>query len=69
VQALAARYGKALLIDRATEVDLGFDRGVLAQMFGMLSRYEDDEIPVAPSEVAALRAFFAEWAEELNAAE
>jgi hypothetical protein len=68
VRALAVRYGKALLIDRAAEVDPGFDRGVLAQMFGMLSRYQDDEIPVAPSELAALRAFFAEWAAELNSA-
>jgi hypothetical protein len=67
VQALAARYSKALLIDRAAEVDLGFDRAVLAQMFGMLSRYEDDEIPVASAELASIRAFFAEWAEELKA--
>ena len=69
VRALVDRYGKALLMDRAAEVDPGFDRGVLAQMFGALNRIADGKIPVSPSEVAGLRAFFAEWAEELNAAE
>ncbi|MFC0546754.1 nucleotidyl transferase AbiEii/AbiGii toxin family protein [Kutzneria chonburiensis] len=68
VHALAARYGKRLLMDRAAEVDAGFDPGVLAQMFAKLSRIGDRNIPVAPADVPALRAFFAEWAAELNSA-
>lgn len=67
VHALAARYGKRLLMDRAAEVDAGFDAGVLAQMFATLGRIADKNIPAAPADVADLRAFFAEWAAELNA--
>jgi len=69
VRALAVRYGKALLMDRAAEVDPGFDSRVLSQMFGALNRIADGKIPVAATEVPALRAFFAEWAKELNASE
>ena len=69
VYALAARYGKELLLDRAAEVDAGFDTGVLGQMFALLGRYADEEIPVAHTEVSALRAFFSEWAAELNSAD
>ncbi len=66
VRALAARYGKSLLMERAAEVDAGFDSRVLAQMFGSLSRFTDDQIPIPIMEVADLRRFFAEWTEELN---
>lgn len=66
VRALADRYGKALLMERAAEVDAGFDHGVLAQMFGTLNRFADDQIPVPASDVAGLRAFFAEWAQQLT---
>ena len=65
--ALALRYGKPLVLQRAAEVDTGFDVGVLAQMFGSLTRFTDEQIPVAPGDVAALRSFFAEWAAELSA--
>jgi hypothetical protein len=52
----------------ATCLGPSFDPGVLAEMFTTLGRIADKNIPVAPEEVAALRAFFAEWAAELNSA-
>ncbi len=68
VYVLANRYGKTLLMQRAAEVDAGFDPGVLAQMIDSLGRFADDEIPVAATDVPALRAFFAEWTAELSSA-
>lgn len=68
VHVLAARYGKAALMERAAEVDPGFDAGVLAEMFGVLNRIADKKLPVAAADVPALRAFFAGWAAELSSA-
>lgn len=64
---LARRYGTETLIQRAEEVDLGFDRAVLAQMLGSLSRFRDEEIPIEPANVDALRSFFSQWRQELDA--
>jgi Nucleotidyl transferase AbiEii toxin, Type IV TA system len=65
VYALAARFGKELLVARAAEVDMGFDTDVFAQMLGTLSRFDDDELPIADDQVPALKAFFASRAAEL----
>ncbi|MEO6083341.1 MAG: nucleotidyl transferase AbiEii/AbiGii toxin family protein [Umezawaea sp.] len=65
VYALATRFGKELLVARAAEVDMGFDTDVFAQMLGALSRFDDDELPIADDQVPALKAFFASWAAEL----
>ncbi|GAA4029048.1 hypothetical protein GCM10022247_62630 [Allokutzneria multivorans] len=67
VHALAERYGKAFLLRRAAEVDQGFDERVLAEMFRFLPRWKDDDLPVPPDEVGAVREFFADWARELEA--
>ena len=62
---LAQRFGKEVLMQRAGEVDLGFDRGVLSTMMLTIERFSDDELPL-PAEVAAeLRRFFRDWASEL----
>jgi hypothetical protein len=66
VYALAARYDKALLLERAAEVDAGFDRRAFADMLRALARFTDTELPVNPTEGPALRAFFAAWADELS---
>ncbi|MFB9905929.1 nucleotidyl transferase AbiEii/AbiGii toxin family protein [Allokutzneria oryzae] len=68
VYVLAARFGTSLLVERAAEVDHGFDAQVLAEMFRTLSRYQDADIPVPSDEVKALRAFFVSWGEELASA-
>ena len=66
VFALAQRFSKDLLIRRAAEVDAGFDLTVLATMMGFLSRFRDDEIPVAAERVDDVRSFFGRWQEELR---
>ena len=63
---LAQRFGRAVLLARAAEVDLGFDRGVLAEMMRTIDRFADDELPITPEQVDAMRAFFRDWADELG---
>jgi hypothetical protein len=68
VYVLARRFGKDTLLARATQIDAGFDRAVLAAMLATLDRLTDTEIPLpdgtAPAE---FRAFYATWQAELSA--
>ena len=65
---LAHRFGKDVLLGRATQIDAGFDANVLAGMIATLVRFTDNEIPVPDgSAVAELRAFYATWRSELEA--
>jgi hypothetical protein len=66
VYALAARFGREALLQSEAEVDLGFDVEVFAQMLSTLARFRNADLPVAPEEIPALRAFFAEWVDELR---
>lgn len=66
VYALAQRLDRSLLIERATEVDLGFDPLVLAEMMTTIDRFDDAELPVDPDDVAEIRAFFQQWVIELT---
>lgn len=66
VFALAQHFDRSVIMQRAAEVDLGFDRRVLAEMMMTIDRFDDDELPIDPSEVASLRAFFEYWADELR---
>lgn len=66
VYVLAQRFGKHLLLEQAQSLDAGFDRVVLAQMLGTLSRFTPDEIPLAANELDAATAFFSAWAQELR---
>ena len=66
VWVLAQRFSRSLILYWALQVDLGIDLGVLAEMMRTLDRFADDEIPVAPTDVAELRRFFAKWAESLD---
>jgi len=61
VYTLAERYDTDLLLHRAMQIDPGFDPAVLTTMIGSLNRFDDDEIPIAPCDVAALRDFFRRW--------
>ena len=68
VYVLARRFGKELLLARATQIDAGFDATVLAGMIATLDRFTDSEIPVLDgSSAAELRAFYAAWRTELTA--
>lgn len=63
---LAERFGKEVLLARAAEVDLGFDGGILAEMLRTIDRFTDDELPLRPEFATNVRAFFRQWAEELQ---
>jgi hypothetical protein len=68
VYVLAHRFGKDILLDRAAQIDAGFDTNVLGGMIATLDRFTDDEIPVPDGlSVAELRAFYATWRSELPA--
>lgn len=68
VYVLARRFGKNILLARATQIDAGFDTKVLADMIATLDRFTDSEIPVPDgSSAAELRAFYAAWRSELAA--
>lgn len=66
VYVLANRFDLELMLARAAEIDHGLDHSVLAAMIRTVSRFSDDEIPIAEDEVASLRAFFAGWADQLG---
>jgi predicted nucleotidyltransferase component of viral defense system len=65
VYVLVQRFGRAVLLERAAEVDGGFDHRLLVDMFRSLDRFTDDDIPIADNERESLRAYFRDWAEEL----
>ncbi len=64
---LAQRFGRPTLLERAREVDPGFEENVLAEMLRTLNRFVDDEIPIDVDQVPHVRAFFRDWAVELSA--
>lgn len=50
VYVLAQRFGRTVLLERAAALD----------------RFTDDEVPIATSDVDTVRAFFREWANDLE---
>lgn len=69
VFALAQRFDRGVLVERAAEVDLGLDRIRLAEMMRTIDRFADEEmLPVDRGVVAAVRDFFRSWADELERA-
>jgi hypothetical protein len=66
VYVLAQRFGKGPLQRHASELDAGFDTAVLAQMIRTIERFEDDEIPLPPSDLSQAKEFFSTWAEDLR---
>jgi len=69
VHQLAQRFGRQTLLAHATEIDNGFDRHVLASMMRSLDRFTDAELPLDGVSPAELRAYFSDWARELDAPE
>lgn len=66
VYVLAQRFGGEALLQQAASLDAGFDTTVLTQMMTTIARFDDDEIPLAPSQIEPAREFFRRWAEELR---
>lgn len=65
VYALAERFGREVLVERASQVDLGFDLVVLAEMMTTIDRFADDELPIGCADVESVRRFFHKWADEI----
>lgn len=63
---LSRIFDQTSLMERAATIDLGFTSDVLAQSIAALNRFKDLDIPIEPSEVPALRAFFRDWMEQLH---
>lgn len=63
---LAQRFGKEVLLRRASTLDPGFDTTILAQMMGTMGRFNDDEIPLPASDLPRAKQFFRAWTEELG---
>jgi hypothetical protein len=63
---LARRYSVGLMVERAAQIDAGFDPAILGTMLGSLARFDDIDIPVA-DDVVELRRFFHDWQQELIA--
>lgn len=63
---LAERFGTDVLLERAAEVDRGFDLPILATMLRTIDRFTDDELPSTGSTTETVRAFFRQWADDLD---
>jgi len=66
VYALRRSFTKDVLLERAAEVDAGFNRGVFAEMLEHLGRYSDIDLSPGAVDAAELRAFFQEWVVEVR---
>ncbi|MDN5851301.1 MAG: nucleotidyl transferase AbiEii/AbiGii toxin family protein [Actinomycetia bacterium] len=64
---LAQRYRVDLILERAAQIDTGFEPTILATMLGSLTRFDDSDIPVPDHTVAELRRFFHQWRQQLLA--
>ncbi len=53
----------------AALLDAGFDLGVLVQLMRTSNAFADEEIPLPSGDVASARAFFADWSQQLKAAD
>lgn len=69
VYALSRTFPKTDLLDLAREVDAGFLVSVFVDMVGYLARYRDVDLALGDVDVAALRAFFQQWVDELHVGE
>ena len=67
VYALSSSFDRELMLERAATLDLGFTTGLFADSLSGLDRFSDDEIPVAAENVAAVRAYFLMWQNQLRA--
>lgn len=67
---ITGRYTRAQLCELAEQSDTGFNRRVLADLFGMLQRYPDRRFAAYgadPAHVSEMRKRFTQWREELTA--
>ena len=63
---LSHTYSKAQLLTWAADLNPGFDLPYFVEALDTLPRYTDVDLSLGEVDVAALRAFFSEWADELR---
>ncbi|MFG1914225.1 nucleotidyl transferase AbiEii/AbiGii toxin family protein [Micromonospora sp. NPDC048898] len=66
---VSSRYTRTRLCELAEQSDAGFDRRILADLFGMLERYPDRRFTAygaAPADIHEMRKRFAQWRDELT---
>jgi predicted nucleotidyltransferase component of viral defense system len=68
VYALTHTYSKAQLLESAGHLNPGFDQHYFVEALDALPRYTDTDLSLGDVDVAALRAFFRDWADELRLA-
>lgn len=61
VYRLAERFGKERLLELAAEKDVGFDRGVFAQMLRTIARLDREEFDCDDETFTELKRFFEGW--------
>jgi hypothetical protein len=66
VYTLNRTFTKTVLLERAGEVDAGFELTVFAEMLDHLVRYADADLDLGDVDVAAVRHFFQQWAAEIR---
>lgn len=66
VYALTQKFDRADVLDAAKAADLGFDLTVFSQMLRAHRRLGDDEFPDAGQPVESIRAYFNQWADDLQ---
>jgi hypothetical protein len=66
VFALSRTYSKADLLAWTGDLTPGFDLSYFVEALDTLPRYTDLDLSLGGVEVAALRVFFSEWADELR---
>lgn len=64
--ALSTRFGRAACIAWAQQLDSGVSEHDIADAFTRLERLGNDELPCAPAERAAVRAWFTAWTTHLR---
>jgi predicted nucleotidyltransferase component of viral defense system len=65
---LARRFGTDRLLELAKEKDAGFDPSVFAEMLRAIGRLDREEFDVDDPTLDAVRAFIAQWRDELRPA-
>ena len=66
VYALHHTFTNDVLLERAAEVDAGFNQAVFAEMLEHLAGYADADRSLGAADVAELRAFSHEWVVEIR---
>lgn len=59
-------FPKDVLLERAAEVDAGFNRAVFAEMLEHLTRYGDIDLALGAVDITQLGMFFQQWVVELR---